>query len=171
MGDPANRPRRPVARDQPGGMGRPTRDFRSHQWRASNAIASMLARAGLGPVHLLTVIGRKTGRPHTRPVVPIERDGRRFLVAPYGAVAWVHNARAAGQVTLRYGRETRHYHIREVDAHEAAPVLKRYVDVVGKTPRSYFSATRNSPVADFIAEADRHPVLELIALGGDPAKP
>jgi deazaflavin-dependent oxidoreductase (nitroreductase family) len=131
----------------------------------------MLARAGLGPVHLLTVVGRTTGRPYTRPVVPVERDGRRFLVAPYGAVAWVHNARAAGRVTLRYGRETRHYRIREVAAREAGPVLKRYVDLVGKTPRSHFSATRNSSVADFVAEADRHPVLELIALDGDPVKP
>jgi deazaflavin-dependent oxidoreductase (nitroreductase family) len=146
-------------------------DFRSRRWRAGNAMAGLLARAGFGSVHLLTVIGRKTGRPHTLPVVPIERDGRRFLVAPYGDVAWVRNARAAGQVSLRYGRATRHYAVREVAASEAGAVLKRYVAVVGRIPRSYFSATSDSPVADFVAEAGRHPVLELTAVGRDPAKP
>jgi deazaflavin-dependent oxidoreductase (nitroreductase family) len=172
MGNRTNRRRwRPVARGQGDGTVRPTLGFRSRQWRAGNAVAGLLARAGLGPVHLLTVIGRKTGRPHTLPVVPIERDGRRFLVAPYGVVAWVLNARAAGRVSLRYGRATRRYAIREVAAREAGPVLKRYVAVVGKIPRSYFSATRDSPVADFVAEAGRHPVLELTAVGADPAKP
>jgi len=172
MGNRTNRPQwRPVARGRGGGTVPPTPDFRSRQWRAGNAIVSLLARAGLGPFHLLTVVGRKTGRPFTLPVVPIERDGRRYLVAPYGAVAWVHNARAAGRGSLRYGRATRHYAIREVAAREAGPVLKRYVAVVGKIPRSHFSATRISPVADFVAEAGRHPVFELTAVGGDPAKP
>jgi hypothetical protein len=39
--------------------------------------------------------------PHTNPVVPIDYDDKRWLVAPYGAVAWVRNARAAGRVSLR----------------------------------------------------------------------
>ena len=42
--------------------------------------------------YLLTTRGRKTGRPRTNPVVPVEHDRRRWLVAPYGPVSWVHNA-------------------------------------------------------------------------------
>jgi hypothetical protein len=99
-------------------------------------------------------------------VVPVDDDGKRWLVAPYGAVAWVHNARAAGRVSLRYGRATRDYGAREVSKDEAGPVLKRYVAIASKT-RPQFNATKDSPVEDFVAEADRHPVFELVALNTD----
>jgi deazaflavin-dependent oxidoreductase (nitroreductase family) len=122
---------------------------------------SLLARAGVGPIYLLTTRGSKSGRSHTIPIVPVDYDGKRWLVAPYGAVAWVHNARAAGQVSLRYGRTKWEHAVREVSADEAGPVLKRYVTVATKT-RAQFKATPNSPVDDFVAEADRHPVFELV---------
>ena len=50
---------------------------------AGNAIMSVLARAGLVPrCYLLTTQGRKTGRRRRNPVVPVDYDGRRWLVAP-----------------------------------------------------------------------------------------
>lgn len=148
----------------PEGLRQPA--FRSRGWRAGNAVVSLLARAGIGPIHLLTTRGYKSGRPHTVPAVPVDYDGKRWLVAPYGAVGWVHNARAAGRVSLRYGRSTREYAIREVSKDEAGPVLKRYVAIASKT-RPRFNATKDSPVEDFVAEADRHPVFELSALNAD----
>jgi len=132
-----------------------------------NAIMSALVRAGLVPrSYLLTTHGRKTGRPRTNPVVPVEYDGRRWLVAPYGPVSWVLNARAAGRVSLTRRRGTRDYTIREVSPDEAGPVLQRYVRVAPST-RPYFQATKDSPVEDFITEAGRHPVFELIPASGD----
>lgn len=148
---------------QGGGNARPVQEFGSLGWRVGNTIVSVLARAGIGPIHLLTTRGRRTGRPHTIPVVLVEQDDRRWLVAPYGAVSWVHNARAAGQVALRRGRATREYAIREVGPDEAGPVLKRYVSIASRT-RASFQASKDSPVQDFIAEAHRHPVFELIPL-------
>jgi F420H(2)-dependent quinone reductase len=139
--------------------------FRSPGWRAGNAFVSVLARAGVGPIQLLTTRGSKSGRQHTIPVVPVDYDGKRWLVAPYGAVTWVHNVRSSGKVTLRYGRTSQEYATREVPAEEAGPVLERYLAIATKT-RAHFEATQDSPVEDFIAEADRHPVFELIA---DPA--
>jgi deazaflavin-dependent oxidoreductase (nitroreductase family) len=125
---------------------------------------SALVRAGVLPrSYLLTTRGRKTGRPRTNPVVPVKRDGRRWLVAPYGPVSWVLNARAAGQVTLTRRRDAREYAIREVAAEEAGPILKQYVRIATAT-RRYFLATKDSPVEDFITEADRHPVFELMAV-------
>jgi surface antigen len=100
-------------------------------------------------------------------VVPVDHDGKRWLVAPYGAVTWVHNVRTQGQVSLRYGRTTRDYATREASADEAGPVLKRYVAVATKT-RAHFKARPDAPVEDFIAEADRHPVFELVAIGSEP---
>jgi deazaflavin-dependent oxidoreductase (nitroreductase family) len=123
-----------------------------------------LVRAGMVPrSYLLTTRGRKTSRPRTNPVVPVERDGRRWLVAPYGPVSWVLNARAAGRVTLTRRRDAREYAIREVAAEEAGPILKQYVRIATAT-RRYFLATKDSPVEEFITEADRHPVFELIAV-------
>ncbi len=152
--------------DTPDYTGPPDAKFRSVGWRAGNAFVSVLARVGVGPIHLLTTRGSKSGRPHTVPVVPVDFDGKRWLVAPYGAVRWVHNARAAGHVSLRYGRTTREYAIREASADEAGPVLKRYLAVATRT-RALFTATQDSPVEDFVAEAERHPVFELVAVGSD----
>jgi deazaflavin-dependent oxidoreductase (nitroreductase family) len=128
--------------------------------RTSTGSAS-LVRAGLMPrSYLLTTQGRKTGRPRTNPVVPVEHDRRRWLVASCGPVSWVHNARAAGRVTLTRRHDTRKYAIREVAPEEAGPILKRYVRIATAT-RRYFLATKDSPMADFVTEAGRHPVFEL----------
>ena len=153
-----------------GGTGRQERDIVSRPARqyhpgrgrhVENTIMSALVRAGLVPrSYLLTTQGRRTGKPRTNPVVPVEHDGRRWLVAPYGPVSWVHNARAAGRVTLTRRRHTREYAIREVAQEEAGPILKRYVRIATAT-RRYFLATKDSPVEDFVTEADRHPVFEL----------
>jgi hypothetical protein len=62
------------------------------------------------------------------------------------------------QVILQYGRTKRANVVREVGAAEAGPVLKRYVAVAPKT-RPQFDA-KDSPVEQFIQEADRHPVFE-----------
>jgi deazaflavin-dependent oxidoreductase (nitroreductase family) len=153
---------------QGGQRARPARQFRpSRGRRVGDAIMGLLVRAGLVPsTYLLTTTGRKTGRPLTHPATVVEQDGRRWLVAPYGAVSWVHNARAAGRVTLgRRGRQ-RVYAVREVPAGEAGPVLKRYVGVATAT-RPYFGADKDAPVEDFVAEADRHPVFELLPVNED----
>jgi deazaflavin-dependent oxidoreductase (nitroreductase family) len=146
-----------------GATPRPAPHFRSFGWRAGNALARAFARVGIGPIHLLTTSDRTSGRLHTNPVVLVEQDGKRFLVAPYGVVAWVRNARAAGRVSLRRGRELRAYAVRELAAAEAGPVLKRYLAVAARTG-AYFAAGKDSPVEEFVAEADRHPVFELAPL-------
>jgi len=82
-------------------------------------------------------------------LVPVEHDGRRWLVAPYGPVSWVHNARAAGRVTLTRRRDTRQYAIREVAPEQAGHIPKRYVRIA-TAARRYFLATKDSPVEDFV---------------------
>lgn len=129
--------------------------------RIGDAIVAVLIRGGLVPhSYLLTTRGRKTGRARTTPVTIVERDGRRFLVAPYGPVAWVLNARAAGTVTLSRRGHSTGYAVREVGSDEAGLVLKQYIQMARPT-RPYFRATPDAPVAEFTAEAARHPVFEL----------
>ena len=151
-----------------GRSSRPARQFRpSRGRRVGDAIMSVFVRAGLVPsTYLLTTRGRKTGRPLTHPVTMVEQDGRRWLVAPYGPVSWVHNARAAGRVRVGRRGDRRAYAVREVAAAEAGPVLKRYVGIATAT-RPYFQADKDAPVEDFVAEADRHPVFELLPISED----
>ena len=71
--------------------------YRLSLWRRGvNALVRVLLGWGLGPRHtyLLTVRGRKSGRLYSTPVTLVEQRGQRWLVAPYGEVAWVRNARA-----------------------------------------------------------------------------
>jgi deazaflavin-dependent oxidoreductase (nitroreductase family) len=149
---------------------RPVKEYQPGRWhRLENVLMSTFVRAGLVPSsYLLTTKGRRTGRTRSNPVTIVEHDGRRWLVAPYGPVSWVHNARAAGRVGLSRRRDMRHYTVREVPAAEAGPVLQRYVAVATAT-RPYFRADRHAAVEDFVAEAGRHPVFELIPIGPDPA--
>jgi deazaflavin-dependent oxidoreductase (nitroreductase family) len=121
-----------------------------------------LTRLGLvGPrTHLLTVPGRRTGRPWTTPVSLVMLDGERFLVAPYGERNWVKNARAAGQVELRRGRRREVARIAEVTAESAVPALRRYYETTRVT-RPFFDVTLSSPPEAWAAEAPRHPVFRL----------
>ena len=126
-----------------------------------NVLATAALRVGIAPrgSYLLTTTGRKTGKRRTTPVTVIE-NGERFLVAPYGLVPWVHNARAAGEVTLTRGRKSSTHAVTGVGPAEAAPVLKRYVKKV-PVVRPFFDAGKDAPVEEFEAEAARHPVFRL----------
>jgi deazaflavin-dependent oxidoreductase (nitroreductase family) len=141
---------------------RPVKTYRKTGGRrVGDAIIGVFIRAGLVPhSYLLTTRGRKTGRLRTNPVTLVERDGRRWLVAPYGPVSWVHNARAAGRVTIGRRRRRQDYAVRELPPNEAGPVLRQYVQIAGAT-RPYFRAHKDSAAEEFIGEAHLHPVFEL----------
>jgi len=55
--------------------------------RVLNTLMRALLRMGIAPpgTYLLTVRGRNTGTLHSTPVTIVERDGERWLVAPYAA--------------------------------------------------------------------------------------
>jgi deazaflavin-dependent oxidoreductase (nitroreductase family) len=137
--------------------------YRLSAWRrVANVLVRALLRIGVGPRHtyLLTVRGRRSGRSYSTPVTLVEEGKRRWLVAPYGEVAWVRNARAAGQVTLSRGRHAETTAILELTSQEAAPVLKQYVTEVPIT-RPFFDARPDSPLEAFVAEAHHHPVFRI----------
>jgi deazaflavin-dependent oxidoreductase (nitroreductase family) len=130
--------------------------------QAVNVLMKPLVRLGVGgkATYLLTTTGRKTGQQRTTPVILVENDGERWLVSPYGTVAWVHNVRAQPEVTLRNGRRAETLHAEEVDPATAGPVLQRYVRNVRVTA-PFFDAKGDDPVEAFIGEAPRHPVFKL----------
>ena len=132
--------------------------------RIAAALTATLLRAGvkMGTMSLLTVRGRTSGQPHTVLVLLVEQEGQRWLVAPYGVVQWVRNIRAAGTATLTRGRRSEAISVTELPAQEAAPVLKQYLLLpVSAGVRSYFDATKDSPLEAFEREAARHPVFKI----------
>jgi deazaflavin-dependent oxidoreductase (nitroreductase family) len=140
------------------------RVYRLGPWRrAVNVLVRGLLLIGLAPprTYLLTVRGRRSGRLYATPVTLVEERGLRWLVAPYGEVGWVRNARAAGEVALGRGRRVETVAIFELPPEEAAPILQRYVTDVPIT-RPYFDVTPTSNLAAFAAEAPRHPVFRII---------
>jgi deazaflavin-dependent oxidoreductase (nitroreductase family) len=132
--------------------------------RILNTLMRAFLRLGIAPrgTYLLTARGRRTGTPHSTPVTLVENTDGRWLVAPYGAVGWVRNARAAGQVTLSRGRQTDDFQVDEVGGQEAARVLQTYLRQV-RVVRPYFDAAPDSPLEAFAAEGARHPVFRLLA--------
>jgi deazaflavin-dependent oxidoreductase (nitroreductase family) len=131
--------------------------------RFANGLMRLLLRLGLAPrtTVLLTVPGRRSGTPRSTPVTLVEEDGQRWLVAPYGPVGWVRNARAAGQVQLSRGRRSETVRLQELAPEAAAPILKTYVERVPIT-RPYFDAAPDAPLAAFAAEVPRHPVFQIV---------
>ena len=121
-----------------------------------------MARLGLtGPrTHLLTVRGRKTGKPWSTPVSIVQNGDARWLVAPYGERNWVRNARAAGWVELRRGRRDERLAVEELAPEDAVPVLRRYYELARVT-RPFFDASVASSDEEWLAEAPRHPVFRL----------
>jgi deazaflavin-dependent oxidoreductase (nitroreductase family) len=124
----------------------------------------LLVRFDLAPrtTMLFTVPGRRSGIPHSTPVTLVEEDGQRWLVAPYGPVAWVRNARATGQVKLSRGRRSETVRVKELAPEAAAPILKAYMERVPIT-RPYFDVAPDAPLAAFAAEASRHPVFQVVS--------
>jgi deazaflavin-dependent oxidoreductase (nitroreductase family) len=130
--------------------------------RVLNGLVRPLARLGLAGrrTHLLTVPGRRTGRPWSTPVSVVDEGGRRWLVAPYGERNWVLNARAAGSVELRRGRLHEHCAVEEVFGEDAVPVLRHYY-AAGRLTRRFFDVGPASSPEAWLAEAERHPVFRV----------
>ena len=121
-----------------------------------------LIRWGCAPQHyyLLTVPGRKTGLLRTKPVALVEEGEQKWLVAPYGAVNWVLNARAAGKVTIARGGYVEEFLIKELPVAARAPLLKQYITLFPIT-RPYFDTLPSDPMERFAHEAQRRPVFLL----------
>ena len=136
--------------------------------RFGNTMSAAMIRLGIAPpgMRLLTVRGRKSGLPRTTPVNLIEHGGSRWLVAPYGEVAWVRNVRAAGEVELRRVRTSERCLAREAIGAEAVPVLRSYLRQLRLVVGPYFDVSPSSPDAAFAAEAPRHPVFLLTKPSG-----
>ena len=145
--------------------------------RINNAMTSSLLRLGvnIGSFALLTVRGRKSGKPIETPIAIFVQEGKRYLITPYGVVNWVRNLRAAGgEATITHSRRTEKIHAIELPPEAAAPIFReavrsgppgipaavirvyRYLFVL-----PYLTVTANSSLEEFEREVLTHPVFLL----------
>jgi deazaflavin-dependent oxidoreductase (nitroreductase family) len=129
-------------------------------------ILKFLLAAGvpMGFNGLITIRGRKSGRPRTTPVAIIAVSGRRWVWAPWSEVHWVRNLRAAGcaTITMRGRRE-------EVMATELDPTqrVEFFRDVLGPVARGMPVGVRFIRIFDQVdldrplEAAEGRPVFEL----------
>lgn len=93
-----------------------------------NKVMIVLNRTGLfsdGPV-VLTVTGRKSGKPRSTPITPFEVDGRRYVVGGLPGSDWVRNAQANPEAVLVRGRTREAVRMVELPTQQARPLLRRF---------------------------------------------
>jgi deazaflavin-dependent oxidoreductase (nitroreductase family) len=134
--------------------------------RISNAITSFLLRLGvnMGNMALLTVRGRKSGKPIMTPIAIVVHEGKRYLVAAFGVVSWVRNLRAAGgDATITRSRRTEKIHAIELPPEAAALIFREAVRAGGGGAfvRQYQNVTADSSLEEFEREVLTRPVFLL----------
>ncbi|GAA4425932.1 hypothetical protein GCM10023169_24200 [Georgenia halophila] len=109
----------------------------------------------------LEVLGRRTGRRITLPLVVADHDGARYLVSMLGEdVNWVRNVRAAGgRAVLRHGT-VEAVRLDDVAPAERAPILRRYL-ALAPGARSHMPVDRRAPLAEFERIAAGYPVFRI----------
>jgi deazaflavin-dependent oxidoreductase (nitroreductase family) len=132
-------------------------------FKVGNAFTRSLLALGISFNNsaLITVPGRKTGRPHSTPISMVEYQGQRYVQSPFGNVNWVRNLRAAGKATLSWGRRHETVIATELTPEQAAPVIKSMLAYAPKMIQAYFDVTPESSIEDVIRDAPNHAVFAV----------
>jgi deazaflavin-dependent oxidoreductase (nitroreductase family) len=144
-------------------------------------IRRAIRRGWSGPNVLVTVRGRRSGQLRTTPVAMFELAEDRYLQASFGAVNWVLNLRAAGDVRISRGQWSEDFTAIEL-APEAAGALMQ--NALAPFHRSRLLGALLGPVVrppvavlyrfrlriddtpdEYVAEAERHPLFQLVPPG------
>lgn len=138
--------------------GRPTRSA-----RVQNRVSAALFATGIWPGRLgaLDVLGRRSGRLISFPVVIADFEGERYLVSMLGERAnWVQNVRAdEGRAVLRHGRRE-NVRLEEVPVEQRAPILRRYLNLAPGA-RPHIPVTSAAPIEEFERVAAEFPVFRI----------
>ena len=159
--------------------------------RFFNPLARGMISAGLptgAPNVLLTVRGRRSGKPRTVPLGMLEFDNAWYVQACYGETGWVANLREAGEATVtRPGGRRVPVRAIELPPEAAAAVLQRALEPFGRSRvfRALLGRRARGPAAilwgfrmriddtleEYTATARRFPLFELrpITVGSEMA--
>ena len=109
----------------------------------------------------LEVIGRKTGRVVSFPLVMVIVERQRYLASMLGDNAqWVRNVRAAGgKAVLRSGGQE-DVLLEEIPANQRAPLLKAYLQAAPGA-RPHVAVDMDAPIVEFERIATDYPVFRV----------
>ncbi len=138
-------------------------------WIASllNRMWAAVGASGITPNYLLAleVIGRKSGKVFSLPVVVAVVEGQRYLVSMLGNDGqWVRNVRAAGgKAALRSGGREE-IRLEDVPLELRAPIIKAYLQ---RAPgaRPHVPVSKDAPLAEFEKIAADFPVFKVVSKG------
>ena len=116
---------------------------------------------GMGPVHLLSVPGRKSGALRSTPVSVLEHNGQRWLVAGFAQADWVKNIRVSHWGVLTKGKQSERVQVTEVSPNEGAPILQAFVRRMSGG-RFAYSIGPDEPLEAFVAAAPNYPVFQIV---------
>ncbi len=133
---------------------------------AMNRAMRALQRLGLpvGPVQILVVPGRASGRPRATPVTPFALDGRSYVAAALPDADWARNTRAAGRGELRRGRRVRRVLLPEVHDVDTKRAVMRTFPRAARGGVSFYvrlGLVTGPDPEQFAAIADRVAVFEI----------
>jgi len=128
-----------------------------------NRFSAILHSLGISPNYLVTleVVGRKSGKITSFPLVMTIINGERYLVSMLGEeINWVQNIRATkGKAQLQHGISEQVL-LNEVDVRQRAPILKAYLKHAPGA-RPHISVSKDAPISEFEKIASKYPVFRL----------
>jgi deazaflavin-dependent oxidoreductase (nitroreductase family) len=120
---------------------------------AQPLVNKLATRFGLGGVVELAVKGRRTGKPQTIPVVPVEIDEVTHVVSARGETEWVRNLRASGSCELKQRNQpSQRYMAEEVPVEQRHAIIDAYRAKAGRTVAGFWQK---------LPDAADHPTFRL----------
>lgn len=124
---------------------------------------AILHTLGIFPNRFVTleVVGRRSGKTISFPLVLTVMNGERYLVSMLGDEAnWVQNVKAASRkARLRHGISEQVI-LEEMDTRQRAPILKAYLQIAPGA-RPHIPISKDAPISEFEKIASKYPVFRL----------
>jgi hypothetical protein len=134
--------------------------------KPANRVIMALNRLGLaiGTQHILTIAGRKSGKPYSTPVSLLMIDSARYICT-VGETGWVKNARVARRGMLTRGRTAERVALIELPVEERGAILHEFPRLVPHGVQFFerVLGIPNDPEA-FAAAAPQCPVFRIESL-------
>jgi len=109
----------------------------------------------------LEVIGRKSGRVVSFPLVVAVVDGQRYVASMLGDnTQWVRNVRAAGGKAVLHSGGQEDVLLEEIPADQRAPLLKAYLHTAPGA-RPHVAVDMDAPIEEFEKVAADYPVFQV----------
>jgi deazaflavin-dependent oxidoreductase (nitroreductase family) len=105
-------------------------------WLVKNVVNPLMLLTGGLPI--LTVRGRRTGRPIRTPINVQELNGAYYVTSPRGETGWSRNLRASGDCELKIKGSSRRCRATEVPPAERGPIIAAYLEKWGNRTRDQF---------------------------------